>query len=259
LMGSGGAAKMLVTRPFRSPHHTASPVALVGGGDIPQPGEISLAHRGVLFLDELPEFRRDALEALRQPLEEGVVHVNRARGRAIFPADFLLITAMNPCPCGHRGHPKKECLCSSQRVQRYRGKISAPLMDRVDLHVELPVLRTEELLNQGAPAESSADVRTRVEAARTRQGVRQKSVAGPVWNSRLRARALVEVCPLDAACQQLLGAAVERLGLSARAFDRIRRVARTIADLEGSDPISVKHLAEAIQFRLLDRPALPSY
>jgi magnesium chelatase family protein len=259
LLGVPGQSKMLVTRPFRSPHHTTSPAALVGGGDIPQPGEISLAHRGVLFLDELPEFRRDALEALRQPLEEGVVHVHRARGRAAFPAEFLLVTAMNPCPCGHRGHPKKECICSTQRVHRYRGKISAPLMDRVDLHVELPVLKTEELLSDKASAESSEQIRARVRAARKRQANRQDRDGIPIWNSRLRGRFLAEICPLDSACQQLLGAAVERLGLSARAFDRIRRVARTIADLESEQAISAKHLAEAIQFRLLDRPALPSY
>ena len=249
----GGTAEgLLESRPFRHPHHSASAAALIGGGEMPMPGEISLAHRGVLFLDELAEFRRDCLEALRQPLEEGRVHVQRCRGRATFPAEFLLLAAMNPCPCGNRGHPKKECVCSESRVQKYMGRVSAPLLDRIDLHVEVPPLKVEELFNESGAAESSEQVRRRVQAARDRQRARAREHPG-LYNARLRGALLQRFCRLDAPSRELLKSSVERLGLSARAFDRIRRVARTIADLSGSEPIGAEHIAEAIQYRSLDR------
>jgi magnesium chelatase family protein len=245
---------LLRQRPFRSPHHASSPVSLVGGGETPMPGEISLAHRGVLFLDELPEFRRDALEALRQPLEEGRVHVQRVRGRAVFPADFLLVAAMNPCPCGLRGHPLRECRCSDFKVQRYIGKISGPLIDRIDLHLELPVLKTAELLDDYGAAETSETVRGRVETARDRHAQRiRKGLTKASCNARLPVSDLRTLCALDEPSRLLLKTAVERLGLSARAFDRLRRVSRTIADLAGSEQIAAAHVAEALQYRMLDR------
>ncbi len=242
------------TRPFRNPHHSVTAVGLLGGGDIPMPGEISLAHRGVLFLDELPEFKRDALEALRQPLEQGIVHIQRVKGRASFPADFLLITAMNPCPCGYRGHPKRECECSDPRVQRYIGKISGPLLDRIDLHVQLPALKAEELFQKAGGAESSAVIKARVERARWVQQERYRALKRPVRdNARLSHKETARYCPLSSDGEMILKTAVDRLGLSARAFDRIRKVARTIADLESSAGIEAKHVAEAIQYRCLDR------
>jgi magnesium chelatase family protein len=248
LTGTG----LLAARPFRTPHHTISSMSLIGGGDMPMPGEISLAHRGVLFLDELPEFRRDALEALRQPLEEGRVHIQRVRGRAIYPAESLLIAAMNPCPCGFRGHPKRECVCSELRVQKYIGKISGPFLDRIDLQVEIPALRVDELFAEESPPESSIAVRSRVENARSRQRARY-GAKGPQTNAGLRGHDLRRHAALDGEGKALLKNAVERLGLSARAFDRIRRVARTIADLEGAGDVHAPHLAEAIQYRLFDR------
>jgi magnesium chelatase family protein len=249
---SGG---LIASRPFRSPHHAISSVALIGGGENPLPGEISLAHRGVLFLDEVAEFSRGALEALRQPLEEGVVHIQRVRGRATYPAECLLIAAMNPCPCGYRGHPKRECICSDTRVQKYLAKISGPFLDRIDLQVEIPSLRIEELFSDDNPPEPSELVRVRVAHARAIQLKRYDSVK--LTNASLRGKDLKRYCRLDPASQQLLKAAIERLGLSARAFDRIRKVARTIADLEGSPDIQATHIAEAIQYRALDRkPAL---
>src|SRR5258706_8727249 len=245
---------LLASRPFRSPHHSISTVGLLGGGDIPAPGEISLAHRGVLFLDELPEFKRDALESLRQPLEQGVIHIQRARGRAAFPADFLLVTAMNPCPCGFRGHPKKECECSSLKVQKYIGKISGPLLDRIDLHVELPALKVEELFEEKKAAEPSAAAKTRVERARNIQEKRYTSIKHhPRDNAHLSPKEMKRFCALSSDGEMILKAAVERLGLSARAFDRIRKVARTIADLEGSPATEARHVAEAIHYRCLDR------
>jgi magnesium chelatase family protein len=249
LNGSG----LLASRPFRAPHHTISSPALIGGGDIPMPGEISLAHRGVLFLDELPEFRRDALEAMRQPLEEGWVHIRRARGRASYPAQCLLIAAMNPCPCGYRGHPKRECVCSSNRVQKYMSKVSGPFLDRIDLQVEIPALKMEELFAEGGGAEASQLVRERVQRAREFQKVRYGKTGIPRWNASLHGKELRTYCPLDETGKALLKAVMERLSLSARAFDRIRKVARTIADLEGSRDIQGPHIAEAIQYRILDR------
>lgn len=247
---------LLERRPFRNPHHTVSAAALLGGGDVPVPGELSLAHRGVLFLDELPEFGRDALEALRQPLEQGVVHIQRVKGRAKFPADFLLVSAMNPCPCGYRGHPKKECDCSEYRVQKYVGKISGPLLDRIDMHVELPPLKVEELFQTASGAEPSSAVKKRVEKARGIQRDRYQSLKGRTReNGRLSPKETAQFCKLSADGEMVLKAAVERLGLSARAFDRIRKVGRTMADLEGARHIEARHVAEAIQYRCLDRKA----
>lgn len=253
LVGVGNDG-LLEARPFRSPHHSASSAALIGGGETPMPGEISLAHRGVLFLDELAEFHRDALEALRQPLEEGRVQIQRCRGRAVFPAEFLLVAAMNPCPCGNRGHPVKECVCTEPRIRKYLGRVSAPLLDRIDLHADLPMLKIDELFDERGDGESSEQVRRRIEAARRRQRERSRSV---FYNARLRGADLRRHCRLDAASQGLLKASVERLGLSARAFDRIRRVARTIADLAGSPDLLAPHVAEAIQYRGLDKSIIP--
>jgi len=246
---------LLLERPFRSPHHSVSPAALIGGGDIPQPGEISLAHRGILFLDELPEFRRDALEGLRQPMEEGQVHLQRAKGRAVYPADFLVLAAMNPCPCGFRGHGQKPCTCSDQKVSRYLAKISGPLLDRMDLHVEVPALAATDLLRRGAVPEASAAVRERIQNARSRQ-VRRAVEHGlsARSNARLTGRQLHQIAQLSDGAKELLAAAIERLGFSGRSFDRVCRVARTIADLEGAFTVEPKHVAEAIQFRTLDRP-----
>lgn len=250
LNGSG----LLRSRPFRRPHHTASPVALIGGGDVPMPGEISLAHRGVLFLDELPEFRRDALEGLRQPMEEGVVHIHRARGRATFPSQFLLISAMNPCPCGYRGHPKRECSCPLPKIHKYLAKISGPLLDRMDLHVEMPVLKLDELFSDERTSDTSAVVQKRVERARQKQIQRfPERPQGQTYNAHLKGKEFKKYCSLHPEAQELLKAAVERLGLSARAFDRIRKVARTIADLDNEETLQARHIAEAIQYRFLDR------
>ena len=240
--GSG----LLVERPFRSPHHGASAAALAGGGADPRPGELSLAHFGVLFLDELPEFRRDALEALREPLEDGVVSVARVAGSRTFPARFLLVGAMNPCPCGFRGDPRRACSCSPRDVARYRRKISGPLLDRIDLHVEVPALAASDLGADG-DGEASVFVRTRVEAARTLQAARNgdSRLVNAALSGR-SARAILKAAP-DA--RALLTRAVDRLTLSARAFQRVLRVARTIADLENAAVIEPSHVAEALRYR----------
>ncbi|HRY28526.1 MAG TPA: YifB family Mg chelatase-like AAA ATPase [Elusimicrobiota bacterium] len=254
LLGRGHA--LLSARPFRSPHHTISNVALVGGGNFPRPGEVSLAHHGVLFLDELPEFNRNVLEVLRQPLEDGCVTVSRAASSLTFPARFMLIAAMNPCPCGYYGHPERHCVCTPFQVQKYRAKVSGPLLDRIDLHIEVPALRVSEL-TEGAPAGESTEVlRERVMAARARQGARL-SAAGLFCNAQMNARQVKEFCAVDAACRELLKMAVSRLGLSARSFDRILKVARTLADLAGVENIAQEHVAEAIGYRSFDRP--PEY
>ncbi len=245
---------LLAARPFRNPHHSISSAALIGGGDLPMPGEVSLAHRGILFLDELPEFRRDSLEALRQPMEEGVTRIHRARGRATYPAQFLLIAAMNPCPCGNWGNPKKECVCSPHRIQKYRNKISAPLLDRIDLQVELPSLKVDELFSSQTFPENSTTVRERVTQARQTQAQRcQRGKHVHCTNAQLKGAQLRRYAELDSPCKDLLKSAVEKLGLSARAFDRIRRVSRTIADLEGSEKIKSAHVAESIQYRAFDK------
>lgn len=230
-------------RAFRSPHHSASAPAIVGGGTLPRPGEISLAHHGVLFLDELPEFDRRVLEALREPLETGHVDVARASRRARFPARFQLVAAMNPCPCGHRGDPRRACRCTPDQVARYHARLSGPLLDRIDVMLEVPALTADEL-HSATPGEASAAVRRRVLAARECQQARQQCA-----NAQLAGRALTRHCPLDDAARALLGRAIERLGLSARGHDRILRVARSIADLAGAAVIDRVHLAEAIQYR----------
>lgn len=236
-------------RPFRAPHHTASGVALVGGGGLPLPGEISLAHHGVLFLDELPEFDRRVLEVLREPLESGTITISRAARQADFPARFQLIAAMNPCPCGYLGDAGGRCRCTPDQVRNYRARVSGPLLDRIDMHVEVPTVPHGELLQAGnVDAESSASVRTRVQSARERQWQRSGMA-----NCRLDAKAIDKVCALNNAQRQLLELAMQRLGLSARAAHRILKVARTIADLEGAHDISNEHLSEAIQYRCLDR------
>ncbi len=238
---------LLDERPFRAPHHTASTVGLVGGGEPPRPGEIALAHHGVLFLDELPEFPRDALEALREPLEEGSVTIVRARSRTTFPARFMLLAAMNPCPCGFNGDPSDRCSCSDERVKRYRARISGPMLDRIDLFVPLPPVRIAQL---GEPADGpkSSEVRANVIACRERQVKRAGN--GGDCNARVSGRALREIAPLEGNTRALFSTASERLGLSARAATRVIRVARTIADLEGEDAIAPSHVAEALGYRV---------
>lgn len=238
-------------RPTRAPHHTISDVGLLGGGTVPGPGEISLAHHGVLFLDELPEFRRSALEVLRQPLEDGHVTISRSAGKVTLPCQFLLVAAMNPCPCGYLGDSRRACRCSPSQVQRYRHRLSGPLLDRIDLHVEAPALSLAEL-RTARPGESSCAIRTRVEAARARQ--RARFVDGAVaLNARLGPAEMRRHCVLTPALGDLLQQAMEQLALSARAHDRILRVARTIADLASAEEIAAPHLLEAIQYRSLDR------
>jgi magnesium chelatase family protein len=240
-----------LSRPYRSPHHTISDVGLLGGGAIPGPGEISLAHHGVLFLDELPEFKRSALEVMRQPLEDGHVTISRSAGKITLPCSFMLVAAMNPCACGYLGDPRHECRCSPAQIQRYRARISGPLLDRIDLHVEAPSLTIEEL-RQIRPGESSAVVRARVEAARLRQRARFAGTRTTV-NTRMTHAQIRAHCTPDASLGRLLQQAMEQLHLSARAYDRILKVARTIADLAGADAIAAPHLLEAIQYRSLDR------
>ena len=240
------------TRPFRSPHHTTSYVGLVGGGTYPQPGEISLAHNGVLFLDELPEFKRQVLEVLRQPMEDRMVTIARAKQTVEFPANFMLVAAMNPCPCGYYNHPTKECTCKPGQVETYLSRISGPLLDRIDLHIETFPIPYEELA-QKKPGEKSIDVRERVVKARLIQVKRFADVPGIHCNAQMTAKMIQKYCDLDEQCGQLLKNAMERLGLSARARDRILKVSRTIADLAGSEDIKPEHLAEAIQYRSLDR------
>jgi magnesium chelatase family protein len=239
---------LLPTRPFRNPHHTISAMGLAGGGNpLPRPGEISLAHNGVLFLDELPEFHKDVLESLRQPLEEGQVTVTRAAGNEVYPSRFMLVCAMNPCKCGWYGHPGNRCRCSPADVERYLGKLSGPFLDRIDLFVEVPALEYEELAARPR-AETSADIRARVNAARALQSARF-GPEGPRCNAGMGQKELQEHCALDAQSQALMKSAFDRLGLTARSYDRILRVGRTIADLEGSRNIEAAHLAEAVQYR----------
>ncbi len=239
-------------RPFRSPHHTISDVALVGGGGIPQPGEISLAHNGVLFLDELPEFKRTVLEVMRQPMEERRVTISRAKVAVDFPASFMLMASMNPCPCGYYNHPERECTCPPGTVQKYLNKISGPLLDRIDLHVEVTPVAFSEL-SSIKPAEHSKDIRERVLAAREMQAERYKNNPGIYCNAQISSKMLKEICVINTVGANLLKAAMEKLNLSARAYDRILKVSRTISDLAQSADIKPEHLAEAIQYRSLDR------
>ena len=241
---------LLTQRPFRSPHHTTSAAALAGGGPLMRPGEISLAHNGVLFLDELPEFHRDVLEALRQPLEDGIVTVARAGGTLRLPAQFQLVCAMNPCKCGWRGHPSGKCTCSDKEVEKYVQKISGPLLDRIDLHVNVPSVEYEAMRRKSKP-ESSAQVKERVDAARAIQSRRFEGTGIPC-NAQMTPPMVGRFCELDARCDALMKSAFERMGLTARSHDRVLRVARTIADLDGAEHIGVEHLSEAIQYRNTD-------
>ena len=243
---------LLMVRPFRAPHHSISDAGLVGGGAVPKPGEVSLAHNGVLFLDESPEFKRPVLEGLRQPLEDGHVTLTRASGTIRYPARFMLIAAMNPCPCGYYGDRSRPCVCSVPQIRRYRAKLSGPLLDRLDLHLEIPPVPIRELRHELPPTESSAAIRARVLAARGRQQVRYRD-DGIYTNAQLKPRLVKRYCGLAAGPQELLEQAMARLNLSARAHGRILRVARTIADLADSDKIEAVHVAEAIQYRALDR------
>jgi len=242
---------MVTERPFRSPHHTVSSVALTGGGTMPKPGEISLAHNGVLFLDELPEFGRDVMEALRQPLEDGKVTVSRVAGTFTYPCSVSLVAAMNPCPCGYFGHPTRQCTCSPKMVNKYLNRVSGPMLDRIDLHIEVPPVDYEALSSK-ANEESSAEIRMRVNAARKIQNERYKGT-GITCNARLTPSLLRKYCVLSDDAAALLQASFDNLGMSARAYDRILKVARTIADLAASENIEMIHIAQAIQFRSLDR------
>ncbi len=242
---------LITKRPFRSPHHTVSDVGLIGGGAIPRPGEVSLAHNGVLFLDELPEFRKNVLEVLRQPMEDGLVTIARAQISVTFPARFVLFAAMNPCPCGYRTDPRHECHCSKQNVQRYWSRISGPLLDRIDIHLEVPAVQWRDLTGK-AEGESSQATRSRVNRARKIQLARLKN-AGIFSNAHMGTRHVKHFCPLDHESMSFLEKAVTKLGLSARAYHRILKLARTIADLEGAEHIGPPHVAEAVQYRTLDR------
>lgn len=246
-------ASLMTVRPFRSPHHTISDVALVGGGTYPQPGEISLAHNGVLFLDELPEFKRTVLEVMRQPLEDRVVTISRAKFSIEYPASFMLVASMNPCPCGYYNHPEKECVCSPGVRQKYLSRISGPLLDRIDIHLEVVPVPFEKLSGYNLKVETSEIIRERVVKARKIQEERYKDLKGIYCNAQINSKLLQKYAALDDVGLALLKNAMNKLGLSARAYDRILKVARTIADLEGSENIQPAHVAEAIQYRSLDR------
>jgi magnesium chelatase family protein len=247
----GKKTALITSRPFRAPHHTISDVALVGGGGNPQPGEISLAHNGVLFLDELPEYKRTVLEVMRQPLEDRIVTISRAKFTVDYPAGFMLVASMNPCPCGYYNHPEKKCVCAPGVVQKYLNKISGPLLDRIDIHIEVTPVTFDELSDQRV-SERSETIRQRVVKAREIQLQRYKE-DGIFCNAQMNSNLLKKYCAIDEAGQLLLKRAMEKLGLSARAYDRILKVARTIADLDKSENIGTQHLAEAIQYRSLDR------
>ncbi|MFQ5672726.1 MAG: YifB family Mg chelatase-like AAA ATPase [Nitrospinales bacterium] len=242
---------LVVRRPFRAPHHTISDAGLIGGGRFPTPGEVSLAHNGVLFLDELPEFKRNVLEVMRQPLEEGTVSIARAAGSLTYPANFMLVAAMNPCPCGYQSDPKRECHCTPLQIKKYLSRISGPLLDRIDIHIEVPALEYQELSSENVGA-SSAAIRESVERSRKVQLQRFRD-ARNYSNSQMNTRQIKAHCPLDEASKNIMAMAMDKLGLSARAHDRILKVARTIADLAGEADIQSEHVAEAIQYRTLDR------
>src|SRR5437763_5516824 len=251
--GLTGRSGLVSERPFRSPHHTISDAGLIGGGAVPRPGEVSLAHQGVLFLDGLPEFDRSVLEVLRQPLEDQKVTITRAAMSLTFPSSFMLAAAMNPCPCGFWNDPTRECRCTPLQIQRYVGRISGPLLDRIDIHVDVPAVRFKDLTGTDPPgAESSADIRARVERARERQRNRFRG-EGIFSNAQMSPRQIRRYCPIDAESETMLERAMARLGLSARAYDRILKVSRTIADLNESDEIKSDHVAEAVHYRSLDR------
>lgn len=243
---------LITKRPFRSPHHTVSSAAMSGGGTIPKPGEISLAHNGVLFLDELPEFKRDVMEALRAPLEDATVTVSRVAGTLTYPCSFTLIGAMNPCPCGFFGHPTKRCTCSPKAVSKYLSKISGPMLDRLDIHVEVPPVKYDELKDEGNTAETSAEIKARVDKARQIQNERYKD-ENITCNARLTPSMLKKYCILTDDAERIIAAAFKNMGLSGRAYDRLLKVSRTLADLEASEKIESHHIAQAIQFRSLDR------
>ncbi len=242
---------LMAKRPFRSPHHTISQAGLVGGGGTPVPGEISMAHHGVLFLDELPEFNRKTLEVLRQPLEDRVVTISRAMASTTFPADFMLVAALNPCPCGYRSDPRRNCNCTPPQIEKYMGKISGPLLDRIDIHVEVPAAEYKELASS-TPGTSSAEIRDLVEAARIAQ-IERFTDLNILYNAQMSSKQIREFCPLNNECIEVMKNSVNELGLSARAHDKVLRVARTIADLESSKNIELYHLTEAINYRMLDR------
>lgn len=244
---------LVATRPFRSPHHTISNIAMIGGGAVPRPGEVSLAHNGVLFLDEMPEFQRTVLEVLRQPLEDGVVNISRASMSLSFPARFILCGSMNPCPCGYSTDPVRVCKCSPQQIQKYRSRLSGPLLDRIDLHIEVPAVSVAELARRDRTGEASEVIRARVNRARQRQRLRYRDMPRIHCNAHLGTRELKKFCPLDEEAQRMLVGALKTLGLSARAYDRIIKVARTIADLADCEEIRTEHVAEAIGYRSLDR------
>ena len=249
---TGKDAALITRRPFRSPHHTISDVALVGGGSFPQPGEISLAHNGVLFLDELPEFKRSVLEVMRQPLEERVITISRARFAVEYPASFMLVASMNPCPCGFYNHPEKKCVCAPGYVQKYLSRISGPLLDRIDIHIEVVPVPFDKLSEQRV-SEPSQQIRQRVMQTRNTQKERYAEYPGIHSNAQMSSKMLRKYCVVDTAGHNIMKTAMQKLGLSARAYDRILKVSRTIADMDASPNIQVHHLAEAIQYRSLDR------
>jgi len=243
---------LMTRRPFRSPHHTISDIALVGGGTVPQPGEISLGHNGVLFLDELPEFKRTVLEVMRQPLEDRIITISRAKSTCDYPASFMLIASMNPCPCGYHNHPERECMCTAGMRQKYLNRISGPLLDRIDIHIEVVPVKYDKLADT-LKSERSSSVRERVVRAREIQARRFASVKGIYANAQMTASMQRKYCQLDETGGKMLRTAMDLRGLSARAYDRILKVARTIADLAESDNITLEHISEAINYRNLDR------